>query len=429
MVEKREVLDERRKVTRKRIRNIILAALGVFVLTISLLVLFQCTDVVYKISEDVQSSPQSNDWSMFRRDLAHTGNAGDNSTLPQGTLKWTFTTGAVIHSSPAVVDGVVYIGSRDGYFYALDADTGEKIWSFKADSFVDSSPAVVGGVVYVGSNDGNLYALDAKTGEKIWAFDTEYGVRSSPAVAGGVVYFGCENSRVYAVDAATGEELWHGYTEHSVDSSPVVSRGIVLIGSQDNLFYSFNAGTGNARMQFDSLFPIIGSPAVQDGVAYFANNGGFFTAMNIMGKNWWQEQKITEYWKVFYMYGIAPAPPKPSGYLWSMSLGYQARTVSSPTVIGNFAYLGTGNNLVSIDLTKHEVQWTFATGSFIYSSPAVVGGVVYVGGEDGYLYAIDRATGVKLWDIATGGKITSSPAVANGVIYIGCHDGKVYAIK
>ena len=52
------------------------------------------------------------------------------------------------------------------------------------------------------------------------------------------------------------------------------------------------------------------------------------------------------------------------------------------------------------------------------SSPAVANGVVYVGSDDGNVYALNAATGAKLWSYATG-KLESSPAVANGVVYVG----------
>jgi len=59
----------------------------------------------------------------------------------------------------------------------------------------------------------------------------------------------------------------------------------------------------------------------------------------------------------------------------------------------------------------------------------VVDTTIYVGSDDGRLYAVDATTGEKLWDILTGGKVTSSPAVADGIVYIGSHDGNVYAIE
>ena len=66
-----------------------------------------------------------------------------------------------MYSSPAVVDGVVYVGSNDDYVYALDARSGELRWRYETGGDVDSSPAVVDGVVYVGSEDDYVYALDA----------------------------------------------------------------------------------------------------------------------------------------------------------------------------------------------------------------------------------------------------------------------------
>ena len=67
---------------------------------------------------------------------------------------------------------------------------------------MDSSPAVVDGVVYVGSEDHLLYAVDAESGKLRWRYHMLYPVRSSPTVVDGVVYVGSEG--FYAVDAAGG---------------------------------------------------------------------------------------------------------------------------------------------------------------------------------------------------------------------------------
>ena len=56
-----------------------------------------------------------------------------------------------VDSSPAVANGVVYVGSDDDNVYALNASTGAKLWSYTTGGYVDSSPAVANGVVYVGS--------------------------------------------------------------------------------------------------------------------------------------------------------------------------------------------------------------------------------------------------------------------------------------
>ena len=40
-------------------------------------------------------------------------------------LLWRYTTGGSVESTPAVADGVVYVGSADQHLYALDAASGE----------------------------------------------------------------------------------------------------------------------------------------------------------------------------------------------------------------------------------------------------------------------------------------------------------------
>jgi outer membrane protein assembly factor BamB len=59
---------------------------------------------------------------------------------------------------PAATDEAVYVGSRDGYVYALDAGTGEQLWRFWTGGEDGSPPVVADSTVYVVS-EGTLYAL------------------------------------------------------------------------------------------------------------------------------------------------------------------------------------------------------------------------------------------------------------------------------
>jgi len=116
-------------------------------------------------------------------------------------LKWSYPIGGGVFSSPAVVNGVVYVGGGDSNVYALDAHTGAKIWNYTTGFVVGTSPAVANGVVYINSYDGNLYALKARTGAKLWSYHTGDWVSSSltsPAVVNGRVYVGSVNAHVYA---------------------------------------------------------------------------------------------------------------------------------------------------------------------------------------------------------------------------------------
>jgi parallel beta-helix repeat protein len=187
---------------------------------------------------------------------------------------WSYATGSLVLSSPAVVNGVVYLGSYDDSVYALNATTGALVWSYATGGAVISSPAVVNGVVYVGSDDGNVYALDAATGALVWSYATGSLVLSSPAVVNGVVYVGSDDGNVYALDAATGALVWSYATGGGVYSSPAVADGVVYVGSYDDSVYALNATTGALVWSYATGGGVYSSPAVADGVVYVGSYDG-----------------------------------------------------------------------------------------------------------------------------------------------------------
>jgi len=156
-----------------------------------------------------------------------------------------------INSSPAVANGVVTFGSRDGHQYAVDAETGRRLWRFGHPvdfvpgspdvGWVESSPAISGDTTYVGSSDGRFVnAVDLATGKERWRFPTPSRVLSSVAVAGPTVVFGGSDGSVYAVDAVTGLEVWRFPTRDGVHSSPVAWNGMVFVGSDDGTLYALS---------------------------------------------------------------------------------------------------------------------------------------------------------------------------------------------
>ncbi|HEY7030067.1 MAG TPA: sigma-70 family RNA polymerase sigma factor, partial [Thermomicrobiales bacterium] len=72
--------------------------------------------------------------------------------------------------------------------------------------------------------------------------------------------------------------------------------------------------------------------------------------------------------------------------------------------------------------------WRADLGADLRSSPAIVAGVLYAGGGDGKLHALDAATGAERWTFSTGGPIATSPTVAGGLVFIGSSDGDLYAV-
>src|SRR5262249_47962530 len=158
---------------------------------------------------------QSTDWPQFRFDDRHTGvnpfeTTLNRSNVPTLDLTWEAQLGDIVDfSSPAVVNGVVYIGSMDGVLWAHPADRfGQSLcttplWQSTNLAQIMDSPTVANGVVYVGSqtnphnNDGRLNAFSASgCGQAVcaplWQGVTgkESILESSPAVADGVVHVG-----------------------------------------------------------------------------------------------------------------------------------------------------------------------------------------------------------------------------------------------
>jgi outer membrane protein assembly factor BamB len=174
-------------------------------------------------------------------------------------------------SSPAVAHGVVYVGGAAtvslgafggiviGFLSAFDASgkvncsdtpkTCAPVWMSHATSGPsDSSPAVSNGMVYVGSKfDNNLYGYDTtRTGcrgnqdcHPNLTASTTGSIDSSPAVANGVVYVGSGDTKLYAFDATTGTRLWSAATGGPIASSPAVANGTVYVGSDDGRVYAF----------------------------------------------------------------------------------------------------------------------------------------------------------------------------------------------
>jgi hypothetical protein len=141
-----------------------------------------------------------------------------------GDLAWVYPTELPLGHSPTVVDSVVYVGGYDRKLHALeaapdpvtlpeDSATGyhlndQVLWTFEAEAGFETNPLVVNGVVYAGNRDGYFYALDAATGSLKWRHQTDGPIRFSAAYKDDVVFFASNDSHAYALRAGTGELVW-----------------------------------------------------------------------------------------------------------------------------------------------------------------------------------------------------------------------------
>ena len=295
-------------------------------------------------------------------------------------------------------------------------------WSKKSIGSVASSPAVYNGVVYVGAEFGGLNAYRATSGTLLWTGATAAGInKSSPAVVKGVVYVAAEDNKLYAFKAAgcggtTCQPLWRaaiGNNGNADQSSPTVVNGVVYVASGSTLD-AFST-TSHALLWSAPHVSDQWAPAVVNGVVYIGGGGSpaglaAFSANGTTGCSG------------------TPLVCKP---LWVGDAGSAA--ISAPAVVKGVVYVGANSNLYAFSAsgcgtTACQPLWHGALTNFVSSSPAVANGVAYITSADGNLYAFSTSSEALLWTAVIGGFDNSSPAVANGVVYVGAH-GLLRAFK
>jgi outer membrane protein assembly factor BamB len=196
-----------------------------------------------------------------------------------GKKLWDCETASHTESTPAVVDGRVFIGAGDDGVYCLDALKGTKLWSFPG-FHVDAPPRVVAGRVYAGCGIGDEYkktallCLDAKDGRPVWRMDTQLPVWGRPVVSGGFVYAGAGNGRVNeAADQPAGEVLclrerdgevvWRKALADGVLASPVADRRHLYFGCRDGHVHALRRRDGAQAWRLDLGSPVVSTPAVE----------------------------------------------------------------------------------------------------------------------------------------------------------------------
>ncbi|MGH2531939.1 MAG: PQQ-binding-like beta-propeller repeat protein [Thermomicrobiales bacterium] len=93
-----------------------------------------------------------------------------------GEPLWLLPTGMPVASSPVVAGDTVYVASGASV-YAVDRLSGDRRWNYATSDEIESSPTVVDGLVLIGSRDGFLYAIGGDG-------DTDGGAPAAPGGGG-----------------------------------------------------------------------------------------------------------------------------------------------------------------------------------------------------------------------------------------------------
>ncbi|MFO7992473.1 MAG: PQQ-binding-like beta-propeller repeat protein [Thermoplasmata archaeon] len=338
-------------------------------------------------------------WPMFGHDLRHTGQSQYDTSHVDGYEKWNFSTGSWIYPSPAIGhDGTLYVGSNDGYFYALNTNGTEK-WRFNTNFNVTSSAAIAkDGTIYIPSSS-KLYAIYPNGTEK-WNYSTSDYIDMDPAIdENGTIYIGSDHDKLYAI-YPNGTEKWN-YTPGSGVSSPpaVDDNGTIYIGSHDDYLYAINPNR-TVRWKYylgSSNFSFCAPTIDENGTIYVSSED--LVVLNNNGSKKW-------------------------------NFNIQSYLVSSAAIStdGTIYFCSADGKLYSVDKFGIE-EWNFTTGDRPTLQPAIgKEGTIHIGSQDNSIYAV-HPNGTKKWDFPTGDIIRSSPAIGmDGTVYIGSNDQKLYAL-
>lgn len=202
-----------------------------------------------------------------------------------GKVRWKKTIGPS-ESSPAIVNGDVFVGDWNGNVYCFSAATGRLWWKYSVGAKIKGGIAVSGNRVYFGTYDSKVYSLTANKGKLVWSTGAQPRLGhpgefyATPAVAYGRVYVGATDGKEYSFGAADGRLIWSHSTGSYVYSSTAVWRERVFVGSYSGWFYAFNAATGNELWSFHADGRISGSPTIVAGRVYFATLSGTTYALD-----------------------------------------------------------------------------------------------------------------------------------------------------
>lgn len=364
---------------------------------------------------------------MFRGNGAHTfyGTGPISESAPK--IAWRFRTAAirnVVRGTPVTWAGTgwtgtavklgdyVFVGSVGGYVYAFQADSGKLVWKRRGGAMFKGSICAFENRLYMGNTDNLLRCLDATNGKTVWRLDTGKDLDSSPCVVDGKLYIAGENGNLRCLNPRTGKQYWK----------------------------KFVGGIGPGTLPGSNGSET--SPAVADNEVYTATyDGNLFSFDATTGKQRWKVNTgddtdaspvIHDEFvyacaeeKAPFMYCYAREDGKK---VWRYD-GNRGGYYSTPAIQGDRVWVGgEDRRLHCVNARSGKQIWTFKTGAGIWSSPCVVDGKVIFGGRDFHVYCLDAQTGREVWKVKLDGRIISSPCIVGGKIWIGTATGYFYCL-
>lgn len=224
--------------------------------------------------------------------------------------------------------------------------------------------------------------------------------------------YGADNARSRAVPAPglrpPFRRVWTFYGRALLEFPPVAGYGSVFEESFDGRLHAIDPATGRARWRYFSHRCGWSSPALGDGLVFatFIGDG--------------RCSKLPDG-------ALVALSPETGKIRWRHAIG---PSESSPLVAGGTVYIGDQNGYVyALAARTGALRWSFDTGAPIKASATLVGRRIFIGNYAGALYALDARNGTVLWVSSWHGSFYSTAAVSDGRVYVGSLDGQLYAFS
>ncbi|MCX7619354.1 MAG: PQQ-binding-like beta-propeller repeat protein [Acidimicrobiales bacterium] len=383
-----------------------------------------------------------------------------STTADQLQPEWFFNTNDVVSASPVVVDDTIYIGDWSGRFYAIDADDASVRWSFQAEvnpyvyAGQITASAVVGGdltdrSVYFASGD-HVYALDADDGTVRWkrTVGVEDGgepteIEGAPLLVDGKLIVGIDvhnnpnyRAGVAAFDAATGNPLWRWDGDAGAEPSGCVdvwgapsadlSRRTVYFGTGNcpqapavwrpatEAIVAVDLDTGDQKWVFQPHGPNNDDLDFAGAPNLFEVGGRALVGLGNKDGTYYAVDRDTGVlvWKAE---ATKPGLSQP-GSNFSTGGFNGASGYADGIIVGGTA-VGPGPFLHGIDAASGEIVWQQKAVEATYAPPAIVNDVVFIGGNDFTLRAVELRTGKIVWSYQVASAIAGGPAIVADNVY------------
>lgn len=302
--------------------------------------------------------------------------------------------------------GMAVFGTRDGWLHAVLPNQAF-VWEHRTHAGFAGPPIILNGVVYVGCRDGRIYAVDAVTGKGLWLYDAREELGTRPFVANGTLYIASMQDTVFAVDAKTGAWKWHHRREQRPGFS-IRGQADVIVGG-DTVFAGFSDGTVSAldgatgRPLWERVVAPPGDQTDVDGLAY---DGTKLFAAAVSG-------------------AVLALDPKSGSQIWSAKLPGAGRLIA----VNGVVYAVGNQSAVAVSAADGGQIWSSPLdGGWAAAAPVLYGRWLVVPSGDGGLRWLEAASGrtIRLFDPGEG--VSGQPARAGRRVYVLSNGGDLFAL-